>query len=84
MREVIIKVSDKEFETYFEQDPNTEELIRCKDCRYYFPDKYKGMECILTRMAQTDREYCSMGRKLVTPEEVKQLLSEKGTEKHDE
>lgn len=46
MREVIIQVSDKEFETYFEQDPNKEELIRCKECMFFEYDHVENVDNI--------------------------------------
>ena len=67
MREVIIKVSDKEFATYFEQDPNTKELIQCKDCKHLSKFKVQNkLWCLkdegLACCVQFD-SYCSYGER---------------------
>ena len=54
MREVIIQVSDKDFETYFKQDPAARELVRCRDCKYWRPNIQLGYD----EDFGTYRNYC--------------------------
>ena len=60
MREVIIRVSEKEFETYFKQDPNVRELIRCKECKWW-----NGMteECEYLQEYFSKKGFCEWGKR---------------------
>lgn len=57
MKEIILRVTDKEYQTYFKQDPHKAELTRCKDCTWWIG----GVEeCRLLQEYFGPEEYCSM------------------------
>lgn len=61
MREVIIKVSDKDFETYYRNDTKVQELVRCKDCIYHDQDFPHQKRCRILDTWTEAEEFCSWG-----------------------
>lgn len=37
------------------------ELVRCKDCKHWYPDADCGMACEFTNMSQPEDGYCNWG-----------------------
>ena len=38
-------------------------VVRCKDCKHWYPDADCGMACELTNMSQPEDGYCNWGVK---------------------
>lgn len=56
MREVIIQVSDKDFETYYKNDTK-QELVRCRDCIYHDEEQW----CMIMGIWTKEKWFCSCG-----------------------
>lgn len=42
---------------------NTGEIVRCRDCKYWYPDADTGMACKFTSMSQPEDGYCNWGER---------------------
>lgn len=42
-----------------------EEIIRCKDCKHWYPDADCGMACEFTNMGQPEDGFCNWAHKKV-------------------
>lgn len=75
-REVIIRISDREYKDYYANDPSTKEVIRCKDCRFYCREipcisgTYDGCSVWIrddgNEAYVEDDDYCSFGERSKT------------------
>lgn len=40
---------------------NTGEIVRCRDCKHWYPDADTGMACEFTNLRQPEDGYCNWG-----------------------
>ena len=66
-KEVIIEVSDKDFATYYANDPSKTELVRCEKCIYYMPQHEHTGQCTwfsdVLKYGVGYNDYCSNAEK---------------------
>lgn len=42
---------------------NTGEIVRCRDCKHWYPDADTGMACVVTKLSQPEDGYCNWGER---------------------
>ncbi len=63
-REIITKVSDKDYLIYYAKDKNVTEVIRCVDCKYWFRNITKGTIQVHEGCCDFDADdFCSFGER---------------------
>lgn len=63
MRELIIKYDDDGTRYAVGKANGEEEVVRCKDCKYYRSDGGTIMECEVYEVPIEDNHYCGYGEK---------------------
>ena len=48
-----------EIADYIESIRHKVEVVRCKDCKYWYPDADAGMACEFTNMSQPEDGFCN-------------------------